>query len=193
MDRGTFTPFLTAALALVPTIAAAHPGPSDAHDVVHGFMHPLGGIDHVLAMVAVGILAAQLGGRALWLVPASFVLTMAAAGLLGMAGVTFPFVEVGIALSVTALGAIIAVRVDLPLAAATAIVAVFAVFHGYAHGADMPETLSGLFYGFGFVAATIALHAVGIGLGSLARSPRIAQIGGAVIAVAGVAILTHLA
>src|SRR6202011_1710641 len=136
-----------ASLALVPSLAFAHPGHDGTPDLVHGFMHPLGGIDHILAMVAVGLIAARLGGRALWLVPASFVVTMAVAGLAGMAGIALAHAEAGIALSVVVLGAMIALRLTMPVAAAMALVGFFAIFHGYAHGAEMPETVSGLAYG----------------------------------------------
>jgi urease accessory protein len=153
-----------ASLALVPTVAFAHPG-HEGPGLVAGFLHPLGGVDHIIAMVAVGLLAARLGGRALWLVPASFVGTMAVAGLAGMAGLGLPYVETGIALSVVVLAAVAILGVAMPVAAAMGLVALFAVFHGYAHGAEMPETVSGLAYGAGFVAATALLHAIGIGLG----------------------------
>jgi urease accessory protein len=151
-------------LVLVPAIASAHPG-HDAADLVHGVMHPLGGIDHILAMVAVGLLAARMGGRALLLVPASFVLTMAVAGLAGMAGMVVSHGEIGIALSVLVLGAMIAAGVRLPVAAAMGLVGFFAVFHGYAHGIEVPPTASGLAFGAGFVAATALLHGLGITLG----------------------------
>ena len=183
---------LAAAFMLVPTVALAHPGHATP-DFLHGFLHPLGGLDHVLAMVAVGLFAVQLGGRALWLVPASFVAVMAAAGLAGMAGIEIPHVEVGIALSVLVLGAVIALRVNMPVAAAMGLVGFFAVFHGHAHGAEMPETASGLAYGVGFVVATASLHGLGIALGlvigqtTFAR--RITQIGGAAAALVGVALL----
>ena len=153
-----------ALLALTPTVAFAHPG-HDGAGLVSGFMHPLGGLDHIIAMVAVGLLAARIGGRALWLVPASFVTPMAVAGLAGSAGVGLPYVEAGIALSVVALGIVAVFGVAMPVAAAMALVAFFAVFHGYAHGAEMPETASGVLYGLGFVAATAMLHGIGIGLG----------------------------
>jgi urease accessory protein len=153
-----------ASLALVPTLAFAHPG-HDGTDLVHGLMHPLGGIDHIVAMVAVGLLAARLGGRALWLVPASFVAAMAVAGLAGMAGMALPYAETGIALSVIVLGAIVVLRLTMPVAVAMGLVAFFAIFHGYAHGIEMPETASGLAYGAGFVAATALLHGLGIALG----------------------------
>jgi len=153
-----------ASLGLVPTIAFAHPGHEGA-GLVDGFLHPLGGVDHIIAMVAGGLVAARLGGRALWLVPASFVATMALAGLAGMAGAGLPYVETGITLSVVVLGAVAVFGVAMPVAAAMGVVAFFAAFHGYAHGTEMPETASGLAYGAGFVAATALLHGVGIGLG----------------------------
>ena len=151
-------------LALAPTVASAHPG-HEGPGLVAGFLHPLGGVDHIITMVAVGLLAARLGGRALWLVPASFVGTMALAGLAGMAGLGLPYVETGIALSVVVLGAVAILGVAMPVAAAMGLVAFFAVFHGYAHGAEMPEAASGFLYGLGFVAATAALHGIGIALG----------------------------
>jgi urease accessory protein len=193
-------PLAAASLALVatialPTIASAHPGHDGTSGFIHGFLHPLGGLDHILAMVAVGLFAARLGGRALWLVPASFVITMAAAGIAGMAGLALPYVEAGIALSILVLGAAIALETTMPVAAAMGLVAFFAVFHGHAHGAEMPETMSGLAYGAGFVAATAALHALGIGLGlAIGRSSemfgrRVLQVGGSAAALAGAALL----
>lgn len=157
---------LATALVLLPSLAFAHPGlPGHTHDLASGFAHPFTGLDHVLAMVAVGLFAAQLGGRALWLVPGSFVGMMAAAGLAGMSGIPLPLTETGVALSIIVLGGAIALRLALPVAAAMALVGFFAIFHGYAHGLDTPETASGLFYGLGFIAATAVLHALGIGLG----------------------------
>jgi urease accessory protein len=187
---------LAAALVLVPTLASAHPGlPGHTHDLASGFLHPLVGADHVLAMVAVGLLAAQIGGRALWLVPASFVSVMAAAGLAGMSGVALPLTEVGIATSIIVLGGAVALRRSMPIAAAMAMVGFFAIFHGYAHGAEAPDTASGLLYGAGFVAATALLHALGVGLGvaagrfdgALGRS--LVRVAGSVAAVIGVAML----
>jgi urease accessory protein len=180
------------AIILTPGIAAAHPGVAHVHDAIYGFVHPLGGIDHILAMIAVGVFAAQLGGRALWLVPAAFVATMAAAGVLGMAGVKIPYIETGIALSVIVLGAAIALQAHMPVAAATALVGFFATFHGHAHGAEMPASASGALYGVGFVTATALLHAAGVGLG-IALSGRVGHIGlrltGGTMALAGIALL----
>ena len=183
---------------LMATPALAHTGAGHASGFAHGSVHPIGGLDHVLAMVAVGVFAARLGGRALWLVPGAFVLAMVTGGALAMAGVALPFIEIGIGLSIVVLGAAIAFRLDLPLAVAMALVGLFAVFHGQAHGAEMPETASGLAYGAGFMLATVLLHAAGIGLGIMParlapwQGLRIAQVGGGLMAAAGVAILAGL-
>ena len=153
------------AVAIAPTVVFAHTGVSEVHDFLHGFSHPIGGLDHVLAMIAVGVFAAQLGGRALWAVPASFVVMMAIAGACGMTGLALPYTEFGIAMSLVVLGAVIAFNVKLPMAMAAALVALFAVFHGYAHGMEMPDNLSGIAFGAGFILATSLLHGVGVGLG----------------------------
>lgn len=153
---------------LAPGIALAHTGHGATGGFVHGFVHPIFGMDHVLAMVAVGLFAGQIGGRALWLVPAAFVGAMAVGGALGVAGVTVPAVEFGVALSVVALGAAVAFRLKAPVVLAMLLVGVFAVFHGHAHGTEMPETAAGMAYGAGFMLATALLHGVGIGLGFVA-------------------------
>jgi urease accessory protein len=184
-----------AALAFLPTAVLAHTGVGETSGFAHGFMHPIGGLDHVLAMVAVGLFAAHLGGRALWLVPLAFVGMMAIGGALGMAGIDVPFVEFGISLSIVALGGIVALKLDIPTIAAMAVVGFFAIFHGHAHGAEMPETSSGLAYGLGFILATALLHGVGVGLGLLIctagqrQGHRIAQVVGSAMAITGVAIL----
>ena len=153
------------AAAGVAAPALAHTGVSATHDLAHGFLHPLGGLDHMLAMVAVGLYAAQLGGRGLWLLPAAFVGTMLAGGLIGYWGVPLPMVEPAIALSVIAMGALIALGVRLPAAAATALVAAFALAHGHAHGSEGGALASFLAYAAGFVTATVLLHAAGIAAG----------------------------
>ena len=182
-------------LALLPGAAFAHTGAGHAHGFVQGFAHPIGGLDHLLAMVAVGLFAAYLGGRALWLVPATFVGVMALGGLLGVSGAALPYVELGIALSVVVLGLLVALRWNFPVAGAMAIAGVFAVFHGYAHGTELPENASGLAYGIGFMIATAGLHLAGIaiGLGFASRGTgnlgrRLVQTGGGAIALAGVVI-----
>jgi len=145
--------------------------------------------------VAVGLFAAQLGGRALWAVPASFVTVMAAAGLAGMSGIALPLTETGIALSIVALGGVIALRVSMPLAAAMAMVGFFAVFHGYAHGVETPDNASGLLYGLGFVTATALLHGLGVGIGlAVGRiqgvyGRNLVRVAGSVAAMIGVAML----
>ena len=153
-------------LLLAPSLAQAHPGVTGhTHGFENGLLHPLTGLDHICAMVAVGLWAAQRGGRALWLVPLTFVSVMIIGGILGMGGINVPYVEQGIAASVLVLGIFIAAAVRLPLTASIAIVGLFALFHGYAHGAEMPESVSGFAYGIGFVVATASLHLCGIALG----------------------------
>jgi urease accessory protein len=186
---------LAALAALLPGAAMAHTGVGDVAGFAHGFWHPITGLDHVLAMVLVGVLAWQLGGRALWLVPASFLLAMAAGGALSVAGIAVPLVETGIALSVVVLGAAIAFGVRAPVALAMAIAGVFAVFHGQAHGAEMPGNVVGLVYGLGFMVATGLLQLGGIGLGFLVgaagdRYGLALRSAGGLAALAGLAILS---
>ncbi len=186
------------ALCFFPVAAMAHTGVGDTSGFVHGFSHPVSGIDHILAMVAVGIFAYQLGGRALWLVPGTFVLVMALGGALGIAGIPVPFIEAGIALSVVILGAIIALGVKAPVAIAMAIVGVFAIFHGHAHGAEMPADTSGATYALGFMLGTALLHSAGLALGFLIgrigeiRGPNIVRAAGAATSMAGLALLIKL-
>lgn len=165
-------------LLLLPAIAWGHP--ADAA----GFVHPFTGLDHLLAMLAVGLWAAQLGGRWTWAVPAAFVGSMALGGTLGFAGVSLPFAEPMIAASVLVLGLAIAMRVRFRWPA-LALVGVFAVFHGVAHGAEMPAEASRLLYAAGFVLSTALLHAAGVGLGALPR----ARWAGVPVALAGLWLL----
>ncbi|MEO5325992.1 HupE/UreJ family protein [Mesorhizobium sp. CC13] len=184
--------------ALVPSLAMAHTGLGHVDGFTHGFTHPLGGLDHVLAMVMVGLFACQLGGRARLLVPASFVSVMVLGAALGFAGIALPFVELGIGLSVVVLGGVVAFSFRAGVAAAMAMVGFIAVFHGYAHGGEMPETAGGLAYGAGFLLATATLHAAGLGAGFLldgkgaARGARLARSLGALAAVAGLGLVTGL-
>ena len=176
--------------------ALAHTG-HEAGSFIYGFAHPLGGIDHVLAMLAAGLYAVILGGRALWLVPAAFLGAMMLGGLMGMAGYAVPYAEIGIAASVIVLGLGVALRISLPALAAVSLVGVFAIFHGHAHGAEMPQTIPGYEYAAGFLLATALLHAIGIAIGltggRLAEHGgwRVARVAGAAIAVAGVALLAN--
>lgn len=188
--------FALVATAL-PAAAYAHPVAGDAAGFAHGFTHPISGIDHVLAMIMVGVFAYQLGGRATWLVPATFFLVMALGGALGVAGIDIPFVEAGIALSVVLLGAVVAFNVRAPAAIAMAVVGLFAIFHGHAHGTEM-ESAAGAAYGVGFLTATALLHAVGLGLGYTIgrigerRGFVVTRLAGGLAAIAGVGILAGM-
>ena len=156
-----------AALMFLPSFAYAHVGVGDASGFMYGLTHPTGGLDHVCAMLAVGLWAAQMGGRLVWAVPLTFVGVMALGGALPMLGISLPFVEQGIVLSVLLLGVLIAAAVRLPLLLSSSMVGLFALWHGHAHGAEMPELASGIGYALGFMLATALLHAIGIvsGLG----------------------------
>ncbi len=170
----------------------AHTGAGSVSGFGAGFGHPVGGADHVLAMVAVGLWAAQMGGRALWTVPLSFVMMMLMGAALGMQGVSVPFLEEGILASVLVLGAMIGLGVKMPLFSSAAIVGIFAVFHGAAHGAEMPLNAGGVEYALGFILATGLLHVAGIAVGvamhRLAQSKASRAAGGA-IAASGVALI----
>jgi urease accessory protein len=186
--------------ALLPGAAFAHTGTGvHEHGFAFGFLHPLGGFDHLLAMIAVGLLAAHLGGRALWLVPLSFVALMAVGGAIGFAEIRVPYVELLIAASVIVLGILVATRANLPLVAAMLIAGFFAIFHGHAHGAELPDGESPYPYAAGFLLATAFLHlagiALGLGIAKLSASgmgARIAQAGGGVMALVGVMLFTRL-
>jgi urease accessory protein len=183
------------ALAVVATEALAHPQAGSTAVFSQGLLHPLLGMDHILAMLAVGMWAAQLGGRALWGVPLAFVAMMAAGGMAGVAGLPVPMVELGIAGSVLVFGLLILFGARMPLAISMGLVGMFALFHGHAHGSEMPATVSGLSYGVGFLLATALLHGAGIAAGRLARRPetgRLLRAGGAAIAGAGVYLLAGL-
>ncbi len=179
-------PILAAAL-LLPQAALAHTGHHDAGQFASGLAHPVGGSDHLLAMLALGLLAAQVGGRALWALPLAFVGSMIAGGLAGFDGPPFPGVEPMILASVAVLGALVAMAVRLPLAVLLPGVALFGLAHGWAHGAEGPA--AGLAdYAMGFAIATMALHLAGIGLGKLlGRSVLLRGLGGGT-AVAGLAL-----
>lgn len=181
----------TSVIAASATAAQAHVGVGDVHGMVSGFMHPVGGADHVLAMVAVGVIAAMIGGRARWAVPLSFVVMMVLGGIAGMLGLQLPQVEAGIAFSVIVLGLVIALQWKTPLTLAAPLVGFFAVFHGLAHGAEMPVETSGIAFATGFVVATALLHIAGLGLGFLMlRLQQLAKVGGVAIAAAGVGLFT---
>ena len=146
----------------IPSFAYAHVVAGETSGLLHGVTHPFIGLDHLCAMLAVGLWAAQMGGRAAWLVPLTFVSVMALGGVLGMNAVPLTFAEQGIVMSLLVLGVLLAAAIRLPLVASAAVVGVFAVFHGYAHGAEMPQNASGLAYAAGFMLSTALLHASGI-------------------------------
>jgi len=184
-----------ALVVFAPAVALAHPEHDGTTGLLHGFVHPVTGIDHVLAMIAVGLLAAQYGGRALWLVPLSFVVAMAIAGVIGMAGIVTPVAEIGIGVSVVVLGLAIAFQLRPSTFVAMAVVGFFALFHGYAHGAELPDRTTGLPFALGFLLATALLHSTGVGLGLLmqrqASSRRLIQAGGGAMALVGIAVLAN--
>jgi urease accessory protein len=157
---------VAALLVLGASPAFAHPG-HEVSSFAAGIAHPLSGIDHIAVMIAVGLWAALKGGRALWAWPAAFVGVMLVGGALGMAHVALPFVEPGILASVVVLGLLVALAVDLPVAAGAAIVGAFALLHGHAHGSEVAETISGVEYMAGFAIATATLHLVGIAFAQL--------------------------
>lgn len=172
---------------LLPQIALAHPGHHDEGQFISGLTHPIGGGDHLLAMVALGLLAAQLGGRALWALPLTFVGSMIAGGLAGYAGMPFPGVEPMILASVVILGVLVAMAARLPLTILVPGTAIFGFAHGWAHGAEGPANGLAL-YAIGFAFATMALHLSGIGIGKLLqRSTLLRGLGGGA-ALAGVAL-----
>ncbi len=179
-------------LTLITTVASAHEGHLDAGGYFSGFMHPALGWDHVTAMLAVGLWGASMGRLAMWLLPVAFPLAMALGGWLGMEAIYIPAVEAGIAASALVLGLMIAMMVKPPLWLAGVLVAVFAVFHGHAHGTELPEAAQPLAYALGFLCATVLLHIGGLVFGLMLRlryGQILVQMGGALIALAGAVFL----
>jgi urease accessory protein len=179
-------------LITLPGLVFAHAPEGAGGGFMTGFLHPILGYDHLIAMVAVGLWGAFLGDRALWILPIVFPTIMAVGAAIGILGLEIPLVEFVIALSGVVLGALIALRFRAPLAIAMVLVGIFAIFHGYAHGLEMPEQISAMTYGAGFVIGTGLLHLAGIGLGFATRLPRgelLVRGCGGVISVVG---LTYL-
>ena len=189
-------------VGLLAIVALALASPAQAHIIgaggagwAQGFSHPFSGLDHILAMVAVGVWAVQTGRPALWVLPVVFPSAMAIGGLLGVAGVPVPGIEAGIAASVLGLGLLIAFQARPPLALSIALVALFALFHGHAHGTELPQAASPVLYGLGFVVATGLLHLIGLGIGSVMRLPKgltAIRVGGGAIAAAGIVLFVGL-
>ncbi len=187
---------IAAALFALAGSACAHEGSAIGGGFSSGFMHPVLGWDHVVAMVAVGLWGAFLGRPAIWVLPIVFPMVMAVGGAIGLSGLHIPAVETGIAVSAVVLGAVVAFAVRPPIWVAAAIVGSFAIFHGYAHGVELPKAADPLAYSLGFVIATGMLHLVGIAIGLVVRWPagKIAvRAVGAAIAMAGIAFLTGYA
>jgi urease accessory protein len=174
---------------LCPATAFAHTQGGEALSLFSGLAHPVSGLDHVLAMVAVGLWGAQLGAPAIWVLPVAFPLVMAMGGMLGLMGVPVPGIEYGIAASAILLGAAVLFEVRASLFATALLVGVFAIFHGHAHGTELPPGQSALLYSMGFVIATGCLHALGIGIGAVHRwtwGEKLLRAAGGVVAVGGV-------
>ena len=178
-------------LAAVPGLALAHPGPHQATDLWSGLLHPLTGIDHLLAMLAVGLWSVQLGRKAVWVLPAVFPIAMLLGAALGMANAGLPLIEPTIAASVIAMGVAVACGVRLPLTASAVLISFFAIFHGYAHAAEMPANGTMAIYAAGFVSATVLLHVLGVKAGMwLAHANQAAtRMSGTAIALTGAALL----
>ena len=176
------------ALAAWASPALAHVGRGQAAGLLSGLTHPISGLDHVLAMLAVGLWGAQLGSPALWLLPVAFPMTMALGGVLGLVGLPLPGVEVGIAISGIVLGTMVLSEARPLLGVALVLVGLFAIFHGHAHGTELPVGQSGLTYSIGFVAATGCLHGVGIAIGLVHRwewGKTLLRVAGGIIAAGG--------
>jgi urease accessory protein len=181
-------------LFLLPTTASAHQETGTVWGFTSGFIHPLTGLDHITAMVAVGLWGAFLGAPAMWVLPVVFPLVMAFGGALGVLGVPLPGVETGIALSSVILGIVVALGARPPLWVAALIVGTFAIFHGHAHGAEMPKAANAATYAIGFVIATGLLHLSGIAVGLLVRGSwgnTLVRLGGVAIAFIGFGFLFH--
>ncbi|MBZ9558462.1 MULTISPECIES: HupE/UreJ family protein [unclassified Modicisalibacter] len=177
------------ALGLAPRVASAHIIQNGAAGFTSGFLHPLTGLDHFLAMFAVGLWGAQMGGRSVWTLPVTFPLVMVVGGVLGILGVPLPGGEIGIALSILLLGAAIVGRWHPPESLALLFVSVFAICHGHAHGAELPAAADPADFAIGFVLATGLIHLVGIGVGLALGRPfhgRLMQALGAAIMLGGV-------
>ena len=192
MEQRNFQFIIGVILMTLATAAEAHTGQGVIGGFSSGFLHPITGWDHVVAMVAVGLWGAFLGSPAIWILPVVFPLVMAFGGMLGVMGVPLPFVETGIALSGIVLGFAVLFGVRAPIWLASIIVGIFAIFHGHAHGAELPEAANPFSYALGFVIATGLLHLFGIAFGFLTLVPKgqyIVRAAGAAIAAVGAGFL----
>jgi urease accessory protein len=193
LKAGPYNSLLAVLMLLVSAAPAfAHVQQGQAQGFLTGLRHPVSGLDHVLAMISVGLWGAQLGAPAVWLLPVTFPMVMAFGGFLGLVGIPLPGVEVGIALSAVLLGLMVAREAKPSLVAAALLVGFFAIFHGHAHGTELPPGQSGLMYSIGFVIATGCLHGVGIAIGVVHKWPAgkaALRFAGALVALAGLGFL----
>jgi urease accessory protein len=188
----SFFPLLAAFVLLLPSNAFAHVERGQATGFITGLQHPWSGLDHVLAMIAVGIWGAQLGNPAMWVLPVTFPMVMSLGAMMGLLGIPLPGIEIGIALSAILLGAMVFGEVRPNIIIAAILVGFFAIFHGHVHGTELPAGQNGMLYSMGFVIATGCLHGIGITLGLVHRWPvgKLALRGaGVLIAVMGVTFL----
>jgi len=181
---------IACAISIIPSTVYAHEGGNlPLGGFLSGLVHPVLGYDHLLAMLSVGILSAQIGGRAIWTVPATFVGVMALGGVLGLVDVGIKITELGIAFSLVILGSVIASERRLPIILAMIGVGFFAIFHGYAHGTEMPQTAQPAAYAFGFLTGTALIHITGVLIGDISkryqRGPQVLRFGGGLIAMVG--------
>ena len=185
---------LALVLTLLSAPAEAHIRQGEASGFLSGLAHPISGLDHIIAMVAVGLWGAQLGAPGIWLLPVTFPMVMACGGFLGLIGVPLPGVEIGIALSGMLLGAVVLLEFKAPIWLAAVLVGIFGLYHGHAHGAELPPGEDGLLYSLGFVLATGALHAAGIAIGTVHRwnwGRTALRLAGAGISLGGAAFLVE--
>ncbi|MFH2202179.1 MAG: HupE/UreJ family protein [Elusimicrobiota bacterium] len=184
--------YLPCLLLLAATPALAHTGADAGGGFLMGLRHPLSGLDHMLAMLAVGMWGAQLGSPSLWALPIAFPLVMTLGAGMGILGIPLPGIEIGIVISVVVLGAMVAAAACPPLVISSALVGIFAIFHGHAHGTELPNQANAVTYSLGFVFATGCVHLAGIGIGlveKLPRGKRLLRAGGLAIAISGIILL----
>ncbi len=195
--KSTYSTILALFFSMIPYVAYAHEGGSvPIGGFLAGLIHPVLGYDHLLAMLSVGVLSAQIGGRAIWTVPATFVTVMALGGLLGLIDIGLTSTELGISASLVLLGLVIAAERRLPILLAMAGVGFFAIFHGYAHGTEMPTTARPVIYALGFLTGTAAIHIGGVVIADIARhyenGKLIVRAGGGIISLIGVLFLAGM-
>ncbi len=189
-------PLLLALLLMAPTLAGAHEAGADANGFLVGVRHPVLGLDHLLAMIAVGVVSAVAGGVAIWQVPLIFVGGMLIGALLGGYAFTLPGIEYGIVCSVIALGALLAIDKEIPILIISGLVSYFGIMHGYAHGSEMPEMTSPLLYGSGFITGTVGLHLLGVLIGvvsqKLPKGDKALRITGGAVGCTGLFLLAQM-